>query len=82
MAQRLVRAKTQDPAGGHLTGPPPGRGGRAGRLGGVLRVVYLVFTAGPQTLGRWTPWSGATCVTRRSGWPRGAGRAWSPARPR
>jgi RNA polymerase sigma-70 factor (ECF subfamily) len=45
MAQRLVRAKRKiRQAGIPLALPPPAE--RAGRLGGVLRVVYLVFTAG------------------------------------
>ena len=45
MAQRLVRAKRKiRQAGISLAPPPPAE--RAGRLGGVLRAVYLVFTAG------------------------------------
>jgi RNA polymerase sigma-70 factor (ECF subfamily) len=45
MAQRLVRAKRKiRQAGVSLALPPAAE--RAGRLGGVLRVVYLVFTAG------------------------------------
>ena len=72
-------SETQDPAGGHLAGPSPAAE-RAARLGGVLRVVYLVFTAGHK------PSAGdalvrATCVTRRSGWP-GRWPYWPPGRPR
>jgi RNA polymerase sigma-70 factor (ECF subfamily) len=45
MAQRLVRAKRKiRQAGISLALPPADE--RAGRIGGVLRVVYLVFTAG------------------------------------
>ena len=45
MAQRLVRAKRKIRQAGISLALPPAEG-RAGRIGGVLRVVYLVFTAG------------------------------------
>ena len=45
MAQRLVRAKRKIRQSGISLAPPP-PAERAGRLGGVLRAVYLVFTAG------------------------------------
>ena len=45
MAQRLVRAKRKIRQAGISLAPPPAAD-RAGRLGGVLRAVYLVFTAG------------------------------------
>ena len=45
MAQRLVRAKRKIRQAGISLAPPP-PAGRAARLGGVLRVVYVVFTAG------------------------------------
>ncbi len=55
MAQRLVRAKRKiRDAGIPLRVPPPAE--LPGRVGGVLRVVYLVFTAGHK------PVSGDTLV--------------------
>jgi RNA polymerase sigma-70 factor (ECF subfamily) len=45
MAQRLVRAKRKIRQAG-ISLALPAAEERAGRLGGVLRVVYLVFTAG------------------------------------
>lgn len=66
MAQRISRAKRT------LAGPPARRLDQPGDLAVVLRVLYLVYTAGHTD-----PPTGSTGPAKRSGWP-----ASSPSPPR